>query len=303
MDIFLPVAGLSINMVLLAALGALVGFLSGLLGVGGGFLLTPLLIMMGIDPVVAVGSGTNAIVGASASGSIAHLRAGHVDVRMGLLMLAGGVAGGGAGTLLVKSLRKAGNADLVIILAYVILLTIMGAAMFVGGLASQVKGEEDSGEPSWVYRALQRLPLRMTFPTSGIETSALAPLALGLFVGVLSAVMGVGGGFFLIPAMTFCLAMPMRVVVGTSLFQMLFTAASVTVLQAAVNDAVDVFLAVGLLLGSVVGAQLGARAAAGLKGNQLKIVLALLVLALSVKMFNDLLLVPSHFLIDLRGRP
>ena len=205
--------------------------------------------------------------------------------------------------MLVKSLRKTGNADVVIIFAYVILLAVMGGAMFVGGLASQVKGEEDSSEPSWVYRALQRLPMRTRFPASGIETSALAPLALGIVVGILSALMGGGGGFFLIPAMTFCLAMPMRVVVGTSLFQMLFTAASVTILQAAVNDAVDVFLAVGLLAGSVLGAQAGAWAATRLKGTQLKIVLALLVLALSVKMFNDLLVVPGHFLADVRGLP
>ena len=296
MDLFLPVAGMSVNLLLLLGLGALVGFLSGLLGVGGGFLLTPMLIMMGVSPVVSAASGTNAIVGASASGSLAHLRAGNVDVRMGLLMLAGGVLGGGAGTALVRSLRRTGNADVVIVFAYVVLLAVMGAVMFVEGLASQVKGEYETPRESAAYRWLRRLPLGLRFPASGVETSALAPLLLGALVGVLAALMGVGGGFFLIPAMTYLLAMPMRVAVGTSLFQMLFTSASVTLMQAAMNRSVDAFLALGLLVGSALGAQLGARLAKRLRGDQLKILLALLVLALSLKMFNDLLVMPPHFL-------
>ncbi len=296
MDIFLPVAGTSINAAVLVGAGVLVGFLSGLLGVGGGFLLTPLLIMLGIDPLVAAASGTNAIVGASASGTMAHLKARNVDLKMGTFMLVGGVAGGGAGTLLVRSLRRAGNADVVIVLCYVMLLAVMGVVLFVEGLASQVKGETEERGESWGYRLLQRLPFSTTFPVSGVKTSALAPVVLGVLVGVLAALLGVGGGFFLIPAMAYFLAMPMGLVVGTSLFQMLFTSAAVTIMQAAMNHSVDAFLAVGLLLGASVGAQGGARVARGLKGDQLKMVLALLLLALSVKMFDDLLVLPRHFL-------
>ncbi len=296
MDIFLPVAGTSINAAVLVGAGVLVGFLSGLLGVGGGFLLTPLLIMLGIDPLVAAASGTNAIVGASASGTMAHLKARNVDLKMGTFMLVGGVVGGGAGTLLVRALRRAGNADVVIVLCYVTLLAVMGVVLFVEGLASQVKGEAEVRAESWGYRLLQRLPFSTSFPASGVTTSALAPVVLGFLVGVLAALLGVGGGFFLIPAMAYFLAMPMGLVVGTSLFQMLFTSAAVTIMQAAVNHSVDAFLAVGLLLGASVGAQGGARVARGLKGDQLKVVLALLLLALSVKMFDDLLVLPRHFL-------
>ena len=296
MELFLPVAGSSINTVVLVGLGALVGFMSGLLGVGGGFLLTPILIMLGIAPVVAAASGTNAIVGASASGTMAHLKARSVDVKMGSFMLAGGMLGGGVGTFLVKVLRSGGNADVVIVLGYVILLAVMGVVLFVEGLANQVKGEEDIRSESPGYRLLQRLPLSTEFPASGVRTSAIAPVILGFLVGVLAAFLGVGGGFFLIPAMSYFLAMPMRVVIGTSLFQMLFTSASVTVMQASINHSVDAFLAVGLLLGATVGAQAGARVARVLKGNQLKVVLALLLLALSVKMYDDLLVLPRHFL-------
>ncbi len=296
LDIFLPVAGVSLNAFVLVGVGALVGFLSGLLGVGGGFLLTPLLIMFGIDPLVAVATGTNAIVGASTSGTLAHLRAKNVDVKLGMIMLAGGVLGGGAGTVLLRILRQEGNADVVIVFSYVVLLALMGGLMFVEGLTSQVRGDYDAQRKSGAYRMLARLPFRMRFPVSDIETSAFAPFVLGIAVGVLAAVMGVGGGFFLIPAMTYFLAVPMRIVVGTSLFQMLFTSASVTILQAALNHSVDVVLAVGLLIGATLGAQVGASLAGRLRGDQLKIVLSLLVLALSIKMFNDLLLMPVSFL-------
>lgn len=302
MEIFLPVAGTSINLMVLVGAGALVGFLSGLLGVGGGFLLTPLLMMMGVDPVIAAASGTNAVVGASASGTLAHLKAKTVDVKLGATMLAGGVAGGAAGTLLVKGLRGRGNADVFIVLGYIVLLTIMGVVLFIEGLADRVKGEGDVRRETVGFRLLQRLPLRTSFPTSEVTTSALAPFMLGCTVGVLSAFLGVGGGFFLIPAMSYFLAMPMRLSVGTSLFQMLFTSASVTVMQAAMNHSVDAFLATGLLVGAAAGAQLGVRAGRILRGDQLKVVLALLLLALSAKMLDDLLVLPRHFLATPGGR-
>jgi uncharacterized protein len=270
--------------------------------VGGGFLLTPLLMMMGIDPVVSAASGTNAIVGASASGTMAHLKARTVDMKLACTMLAGGIAGGGAGTLLLKTLRGRGSADEFIVLGYIALLAIMGVVLFVQGLASRVKGEGENRGESWGFRLLQRLPFTVSFPASGVRTSALAPLFLGAIVGVLSALLGVGGGFFLIPAMSFFLAVPMRMAVGTSLFQMLFTSASVTVMQAAMNHSVDAFLTMGLLAGATVGAQAGVRAGKVLRSDQLKVVLALLLLALSAKMLDDLLVLPRHFLTGPGGR-
>jgi hypothetical protein len=301
MNIFLPVAGIDVNLLLIIGIGVFVGFVQGLLG-SGGFLLTPLLIMLGVSPTVAAASGINAIVGASVSGTFAHLKAGNVDVKMGLFMLVGGIAGGGAGTIIVKILRAMGNLDVVIILCYVIFMAVIGVIMFVEGLSSRVKGESESPGESPVMRWLGKLPFRTHFKVSGVETSALAPLLLGGFVGVLAAIMGVGGGFFLIPAMTYFLGMPMQVVVGTVLFQMLFTSGSVTFMQAAVNHNVDAILAAILLVGTTLGAQLGARLVRRLKADQLKVAFSLMVLAMSVKMLNDLLVAPAFFLVELGGR-
>lgn len=302
MNIFLPVAGVDANVLILIGVGVAVGFIQGMLG-SGGFLLTPLLIMMGISPSVAAASGVNAIVGASVSGTISHVRAKHVDVKLGLLMLVGGVIGGGLGTILVKVLRELGNLDVVIILCYVVFMAVIGVTMFVGGLTSQVQGDVEETTDNAVRRLLRGLPLQSRFEVAGVETSTLAPLVLGGVVGVLAAIMGVGGGFLLIPAMTYFLAIPMQVVVGTSLFQMLFTSASVTLMQAAVNHNVDAILAACLLVGSTLGAQLGALAAKYLKGSQLKVAFSMLVLAMSLKFLNDLLRAPSVFLSVLGGHP
>jgi uncharacterized membrane protein YfcA len=302
MTYFFPVAGIDINVLLLICIGVGVGFVQGMLG-SGGFLLTPLLIMMGVSPPVATASGVNAIVGASVSGTFTHLRAGHVDMKLGLLMLIGGVTGGGLGTMLVKLLRSMGNLDLVIILCYVVFMAIVGVTMFVGGLTSQVQGEPQEKRELAIHRFLRRLPFRTRFAVSGVETSALAPLLMGGFIGALAAIMGVGGGFLLIPAMTFLLGMPMPVVVGTCLFQMLFTSASVTLMQASVNHTVDAFLAAYLLVGSTIGAQLGARTVKRLNPGQLKLAFSLLVLAMSLKFLNDLLEAPSAFLTALRLHP
>jgi uncharacterized membrane protein YfcA len=301
-NIFLPVAGVDANILILIGVGVAVGFVQGMLG-SGGFLLTPLLIMMGINPSVAAASGVNAIAGASVSGAISHLRARHVDMKLGLLMLVGGVSGGGLGTVLVKILREMGNLDVVIILCYVVFMAVIGVTMFVGGLASQVQGDVEEGSDNAIRRLLRSLPFQSRFEASGVETSALAPLVLGGLVGVLAAIMGVGGGFLLIPAMTYFLAVPMQVVVGTSLFQMLFTSASVTLMQAAVNHNVDAILAACLLVGSTLGAQLGALTVKHLKGSQLKVAFSMLVLAMSLKFLNDLLRAPSVFLSVLGGHP
>ncbi len=291
---------MDVNVLLLICVGGAVGFIQGMLGAGG-FLLTPLLMMMGVSPTVAAASGVNAIVGASVSGTFTHLRAGHVDMKLGSLMLIGGVTGGGLGTMVVKVLRATGNLDVVIILCYVVFMAIVGVTMFIGGLASQVQGDPSDRRETAIHRFLRRLPFRTQFRVSGVETSALAPFLLGGFVGVLAAVMGVGGGFFLIPAMTFFLGMPMPVVVGTSLFQMLFTSASVTLMQAAVNHNVDAPLAACLLVGSTVGAQLGARTVRRLKAGQLKLAFSMLVLAMSLMFLNGLLRAPEVFLFAIGG--
>jgi uncharacterized membrane protein YfcA len=300
MDFFFPVAGIDINVAVLICVGVAVGFVQGLLG-SGGFLLTPLLIMMGVSPSVAAASGVNAIVGASVSGTFTHMRAGHVDMKLGLLMLIGGVIGGGVGTMIVKWLRSLGNLDIVIILCYVVFMAVIGVTMFVGGLTSQVQGEPRVKHDTAIHRFLRKLPFRTCFAVSGVETSLLSPLLMGGFVGALAAIMGVGGGFLLIPAMTFILGMPMSVVVGTCLFQMLFTSASVTLMQAGVNHTVDAFLAACLLIGSTFGAQLGARLVKRLDASQLKLAFSLLVLAMSLKLFNDLLEPPQVFLAALRA--
>jgi uncharacterized membrane protein YfcA len=302
MDFFFPVASVDINVLLLICLGVAVGFIQGLLG-SGGFLLTPLLIMLGVSPSVAAASGVNAIAGASVSGTFTHMRAGHVDMKLGLLMLIGGVSGGGLGTMFVKLLRSVGNLDVVIILCYVVFMAVVGVTMFVGGLTSQVQGKQQEKRETSVHRFLRRLPFRTRFEVAGVETSALAPFLMGGFVGALAAVMGVGGGFLLIPAMTFFLGLPMPVVVGTCLFQMLFTSASVTLMQAGVNHTVDAFLAACLLVGSTVGAQLGASTVKRLDASQLKLAFSLLVLAMSLKFLNDLLKAPPAFLTALGVYP
>ena len=301
MNIYLPIAAMDINVLWLACAGIAVGFIQGLLG-SGGFLLTPILIMMGVSPAVAAASGINAIAGASVSGTLTHLKAGNVDVAMGVLMLIGGISGGALGTDIVRMLRAVGNLDLVILACYVIFMGIIGVTVFVEGLASHVQGEPPARGESRIQRLLARLPLQTRFRVAGVETSALTPFLLGGFVGILAALMGVGGGFILIPAMAYLLGMPMRVVVGTSLFQMLFTAGSVTLMQAATNHTVDVALAGILLVASALGAQLGARAAQHLRAAELKVAFSVLVLAMAVKMLNGLLTTPAALLVELGGR-
>lgn len=295
-DIYLPVAENGVNIFLLLGLGGLVGFLSGLFGVGGGFLMTPLLIMIGVPPTVAAASDSNQIVAASASGTYAHSRAGSVDFKMGFLLLVGGVGGGTAGVWLIKLLRAMGEADLFITITYVIMLGGIGTYMFfdsVRGLRGAVPARPAEARPSLYARMVHRLPWQVHFTRSRVTLSVLLPLLLGVLVGILSAIMGVGGGFIMVPVMIYLLRMPMHVVVGTSLFQILFTCMNVTVLQATVNHTVDFILALILLLGSVVGAQLGARVNKRLKADQLKILMAVIVLAVMVKMLLGFLVTPD----------
>jgi uncharacterized membrane protein YfcA len=303
LSIYLPVAGNAVSIPLLLGLGGAVGFLSGLFGVGGGFLMTPLLIMIGIPPTVAAASDSNQIVAASSSGTYAHAKAGSVDFKMGFLLLLGGIGGGSVGVVFIKLLRMMGNADFVITVTYVLMLGGVGSYMFAESLRSLWKGVPAStGEhkPSLYARIMGALPFQMDFPRSNVRLSVLTPILLGVLVGTLAAIMGVGGGFIMVPVMVYLLRMPMHVVVGTSLFQILFTCVNVTILQARLNHTVDFVLALILLLGSVIGAQLGAVMSKRLKADQLKILLALIVLVVTAKMLMGLLLTPE-FLLSYRG--
>lgn len=300
--LYLPIAGNSVNVVLIFAMGGMVGILSGIFGVGGGFLMTPLLIMAGIPPTVAAASDSNQIVGASTSGTLAHYRLGNVDFKMGVLLLIGGVVGGTLGVHIIKILRHLGNADFLIKVTYVLMLGFVGFYMFVESLQALKKDKvvPVAKKESKYARLVNQLPWQMNFDKSGIELSILMPLVLGIFVGILAAIMGVGGGFIMVPVMVYLLRMPMHVVVGTSLFQILFTCINVTILQAYTNHTVDFILALILLLGSTLGAQFGAKISKRLKGDQLKIFLASLVLLVMAKMLFDLLVTP-HVMLAYKG--
>ncbi len=301
--LYLPIAGSSVNVFLIFAMGGFVGLLSGIFGVGGGFLMTPLLIMVGIPPTVAAASDSNQIVGASTSGTLAHYRLGNVDFKMGILLLIGGVAGGTLGVQIIKILRELGNADFLIKITYVLMLGFVGVYMFIESLQALRKKEAKETAPkgeSKYAKLVKKLPWQTYFEKSGVELSILMPLILGIFVGILAAIMGVGGGFIMVPVMVYLLRMPMHVVVGTSLFQILFTCVNVTIMQAHTNHTVDFILALILLLGSTLGAQFGAMISKKLKGDQLKILLASIVLLVMVKMLLSLLLTP-HIMLAYKG--
>ena len=303
MHLYLPVALTSINILIPVGLGLAVGLLSGLFGVGGGFVLTPLLIMFGIPSTVAAATDSNQIVAASTSGTYAHWKLGNVDFKMGIYLLIGGFVGGLGGVQLIKVLRAMGNADFVIKITYVLMLGIVGGYMFIESLQSlrKKKTEAAPNKDSAMAKFLESLPLQTRFEKSGVTHSAIVPVVLGAFVGVLAAIMGVGGGFLMVPVMVYMLRMPMHVVVGTSLFQILFTCIEVTFLQAYTNHTVDFTLAVLLLVGSTIGAQAGAVVGRKLKGEQLKVMLAGIVLLVTVKIVFDLTITPASFLAQAGG--
>jgi len=293
LSIYLPIAGLSVNLLALLALGGGVGFLSGLFGVGGGFLLTPLLIFLGVPSPVAVATGANQVVGASVSGVIAHWRRKNVDFKMGLVLLLGGLAGSFFGVWLFALLHSLGQVDLVINLCYVLFLGFVGITMLAESL-SAILSRRRKALPQKLHRHLwAALPLKMRFPRSGLYISALLPLAVGAFGGLLSALMGVGGGFIMVPLMIYVLEMPTSVVIGTSLFQIIFVTANVTVLQAMHTHTVDVVLMLALLVGGVVGAQLGARFGTRLRAEQMRVLLALVVLAVCLRLLFELTGTPA----------
>ncbi|MBS0564111.1 MAG: sulfite exporter TauE/SafE family protein [Proteobacteria bacterium] len=304
MQIYLPIAEVSVNALVLLGLGGIVGLLSGLFGVGGGFLITPLLFFIGIPPPVAVATGANQVVASSISGVLVHLKRKTVDVRMGMVLLLSGLAGSGAGIAIFNTLSRLGQIDLVVQLSYVVFLGIIGALMLQESLRSLHRAKKAAtairrSQHMWVHR----LPLKLKFRTSGLYISVIPPALVGLGVGVLSAIMGVGGGFIMVPAMIYLLNMPTKVVIGTSLFQIIFVTAFTTFMHAFTNQSVDMMLALLLIVGGVIGAQIGAGLAIRLKPEQLRILLALLVLAVCAKLALDLLIRPGElYSIATRGQ-
>lgn len=299
MNIYLPIAETSVNFFLLLAMGGGVGFLSGLFGVGGGFLLTPLLILIGVPAPIAVATQSNQIVASSISGVIAHMRRKNVDFKMGNMLLVGGIIGSVVGVWLFTLLQQLGQIDLVIKLSYVVLLSSIGGLMFLEsmraiirlrkGLTTHGNAHKRRDHSGWQHA----LPFKTRFRLSKLYISALLPIGVGFIVGILVAIMGVGGGFIMVPAMIYLLGMPTAIVIGTSLFQIIFVTANVTILQAATNQTVDVVLALILLIGGVVGAQFGARAAMKLQGEQIRLLLSLIVLLVCFKIGLDLTIQPE----------
>lgn len=295
-QVYLPIAEMSVDAAAIVALGAAVGFIAGLFGVGGGFLMMPILIFLGVPPAVAVGSGTNQIIASSISGVIAHWRRGNVDFKIGGVLLAGGVAGSGIGVLLFRLLRTSGQIDVAIRLAYVVFLAAIGGLMLAETVISLIRspgagGGKPRGTERFAWAA--NLPWPMRFPRSGLYISVLLPLGVGCVVGVLMAILGVGG-FVMVPAMIYILGMPTQVVVGTSLFQIIFLTMVTTFLQVTLNHNVDIILTALLMLGGIMGAQWGARLGARLGARHLRILLALLVLGVCVGLVDELVSTPKE---------
>ena len=294
MQVYLPIAEVSVNAFLVLGLGGIVGVLSGMFGVGGGFLITPLLFFIGIPPAVAVATGANQIVASSFSAVLAHLRRKTVDLRMGTVLLIGGLIGSGLGVILFNYLKSLGQVDLLVKLCYVVFLGVIGALMLVESLRALRNTRRGAAPKRKKHGWVHGLPFKMRFRTSGLYISVVPPLLVGVAVGVLAAIMGVGGGFIMVPAMIYLLGMPTKVVVGTSLFQIIFVTAFTTILHATTNFTVDVALAVLLLVGGVIGAQFGTIIGTRMKAEQLRILLATMVLVVCGKLAFDLLVMPSE---------
>ncbi|MEJ5082386.1 MULTISPECIES: sulfite exporter TauE/SafE family protein [unclassified Ochrobactrum] len=297
MGIYLPIAELSVNMLVLLGMGAAVGFLSGLFGVGGGFLITPLLIFYNIPPAIAVATGANQVIASSVSGALAHFKRRTLDIKLGLFLVAGGILGSLLGIFVFSWLRDLGQLDLIVSILYVFFLGTVGGLMLVESfraLRRVKKGQAGAirrpGQHTWIHK----LPFKMRFRASTIYVSIIPVLAIGFFIGLLSSVMGVGGGFIMVPALIYLLHVPTNVVVGTSLFQITFVTAFTTVMQATTNQSIDIVLAFLLMLGGVIGAQYGARAGQKLRGEQLRLLLALLVLAVGLRLAFGLFVRPDN---------
>jgi uncharacterized membrane protein YfcA len=294
MQIYLPIAEVSVNAFLLLGLGGIVGILSGMFGVGGGFLMTPLLFFIGIPPAVAVATEANQIVASSFSGVLAHFKRKTVDLRMGTVLLIGGLFGAALGVYVFNILKAQGQVDLLVKLCYVVFLGVIGGLMFFESLNAIRNVKKGKAPKRKKHNWIHGLPFKMRFRVSGLYISVIPPLIVGALVGILAAIMGVGGGFIMVPAMIYLLGMPTKVVVGTSLFQIIFVTGFTTMLHATTNYTVDIVLAVLLLVGGVIGAQVGARIGVKMKAEQLRILLAMMVLAVCGKLALELLLQPAE---------
>lgn len=297
MTIYLPIAELSVNVFVILGMGAAVGFLSGMFGVGGGFLITPLLIFYNIPPAVAVATGANQVVASSVSGALAHFRRGSLDIKLGLVLLVGGLGGATIGIQIFTLLRQLGQLDLIISLLYVVFLGSVGGLMLWESVNSIRRAANNNpvplrkpGQHNWVHR----LPFKMRFKRSKLYLSVIPVIALGFAIGILTSVMGVGGGFIMVPAMIYLLRIPTNVVIGTSLFQIIFVTAFTTVVQATTNYTVDIVLAWLLMIAGVIGAQYGVRVGQKMRGEQLRAGLALLVLAVGIRLGIGLILPPDE---------
>lgn len=299
-QIYLPIAEIPVNIMMVLALGLLAGFLAGMFGIGGGFIATPLLMFIGIPPAIAVSTSTNQIISSSVSGLLAHFRKGNVDIKMGLFLVFGGFIGSTLGVSIFRILQNSGHIDIVIALVYVIFLGSISITMLIDSVKSLVEKKYgvtwDKKEKSSMEHFLQkieRLPLQSYFPKSDVTVSVLVPIILSIGIGVLVSLMGIGGGFLMIPAMLYILRMPSNVVVGTSLFQIVFIASNATFLQAVSNNSVDIVLAFLMIISSAVGAQIGTRSGYKFDADSMRSFLALLLLAVCVKMLFTLFSEPS----------
>ncbi len=296
MTLYLPIAEMSVSVIVYVALGLTIGFLSGLFGVGGGFLLTPLLTFLGVPSAVAVATSASHVVASSVSGAVTQYRRGNVDVKMGLVMLAGGLVGTYLGVQAVKILRRAGYFDFTMSILYVVFLGAVGTMILIEGInASRQKAKPGGASPrkSGQHNWMEGLPFKTRFPRSKLYISAVPPIVIGMFVGIMSAIMGIGGGFVVIPAMIYLLRMPTGLVVGTSLFQIVFVGALATVLHAVENKSVDIVLAFILIIGGVIGAQFGTMVGDKLRGEHLRVLLGALILLVAARMALDLVLPPA----------
>jgi len=306
MHIFFPIAGMPVSIFLFLGLGGFVGLISGVFGVGGGFLLTPLLMMVGVSPAIATASDTNQIVAATASGTLAHSRNGNVDFKLGFFILIGGLVGGTYGTTLVSLLRNMGNFDFIVKVLYVLMLGIVGSFMFIESINSMRKSKVKQTQETEITKKpalawlMHKLPLKMYFSVSDIECSVITLFIVGFFIGILCALLGIGGGFIMVPVMYYMIGLPMFIAIGTNLFLEVFTTINITVAQGTLNHSVDLLLAMVLLVGSSLGAQVGARVGKFIKAEQLRVIFSLIVLGVMVKMLLVLFASPSA-LITLGG--
>ncbi|MDA0901874.1 MAG: sulfite exporter TauE/SafE family protein [Proteobacteria bacterium] len=302
MQVYLPIAEIPVNVLIILALGLVTGILAGIFGIGGGFLATPLLMFIGIPPAIAVSTAANQITASSVSGLLGHLKKGNVDIKMGLILLIGGMVGSTMGVAIFRILQSSGQTDLVIALIYVVFLGSIGTLMLMESIKVflevrynivRKKKEKRSGKFVLFLKKINRLPFKHHFPKSNITVSLIIPIIIGLFVGNLVSIMGIGGGFVMIPAMIYILRMPPSVVVGTSLFQIIFTAGNTTFLQAVSNHTVDIVLAFLMIVSSVIGAQIGTRLSYRVNAENLKAILSIMILIVCAKMMANLFAEPA----------